>query len=100
MFSEVRLTSVLHVAGNWGAICCAVATLPLIALRTFGALDGIAADYICIRHPHTASIVLIFVGQMIAFFPGAVMGFWVGLTREKVRARSCEQPGSDNSLRS
>jgi hypothetical protein len=98
MFSKVRIVSLVHTTIFWGAISVAIATVPLIALLLFGALDSIAAQYL--RGLETGSYFLALSGQIAAFFPGAVMGFWVGLTREVMRARVREDGSANHSLRS
>src|SRR5689334_10336080 len=100
MFSEIRIREIVHTTILWGATAITLVTVPLIVLRQFGALDSIGTAYLIPQHPRTSAGIICLIAQMVAFFPGAVMGFWVGLTREKVRARACDQPGSDNYLRS
>lgn len=85
MFRDVRFKLVLNTTALWGAIPAGIVMAPLLILRAIGVFDDFVEQHIADRHPHmVAGLLVVLVGAAV-FFVGAVMGFWVGLTREKVR---------------
>jgi hypothetical protein len=86
MFRDVQFGPIFETMARWG-LWSFFAVIPFSLLLWIDGFDAFAADVLGVpQHPVTAGKVFIQLMGGAASFLGAVLGFWVGLAREKARA--------------